>query len=118
MRIIYSWNDSKFDVNGVWESLADPIQACIFNSVDGCLNWNCFQPASKVCLTINNKIVKGRGYAEQLILTALPWKIPMNELRWGRFGSKENNMVWIELREEDKQQWVWLNGEKIENCIR
>ena len=27
------------------------------------------------------------------------------------------NMVWIELREKDKQQWLWLNGEKIENCI-
>jgi hypothetical protein len=41
----------------------------------------------------------------------------MDELRWGRFGSDENNMVWIELREKDKRQWLWLNGEKIENCI-
>jgi hypothetical protein len=41
----------------------------------------------------------------------------MDELRWGRYGSSENQMVWIELREEDKKQWLWLNGEKMEICI-
>jgi hypothetical protein len=41
----------------------------------------------------------------------------MDELRWGRFASDKNNMVWIELREKEKQQWLWLNGKKIDRCI-
>lgn len=112
-----TWNDSKFGISGTWKSSAKMIQARIIDSGEGFLDWKCFQPASTVQLNINGNILEGNGYAEQLILTALPWKIPMDELRWGRFHSDENNMVWIELREKEKRQWLWLNGEKIENCI-
>jgi hypothetical protein len=111
-----TWSDSKFDVSGAWSSKSKMIQARLFDSKDGFLDWNCYQPSSKVKLKINDTLLEGNGYAEQLILTAPPWKIPMDELRWGRFGSAENSMVWIELREKEIQQWLWLNGEKIENC--
>ena len=114
---LITWIDPKFGVSGTWESLAEMIQTKIVDTEEGYLDWKCYQPASKVQLRINDRVLKGRGYVEKLILTILPWKIPMDELRWGRFGSAENNMVWIELREKEKQQWLWLNGEKIENCI-
>lgn len=114
---LITWSDSKFGVSGTWESLANIIEARLFDSEDGYLDWKCFQPAAKVQLEINGIVLKGIGYAEQLILTIPPWKIPMDELRWGRFGSGESNMVWIELREKVKRQWLWLNGVKIENCI-
>ena len=112
-----TWNDSKFGVSGCWESLAYPIHARLFDSGEGFLDWNCHQPASNVTLNINDRTIHGTGYAEQLILTVPPWKIPMDELRWGHFGSSENQLVWIEWRAEEKRQWLWLNGEKIEDCI-
>ena len=112
-----TWNDTKFGVSGTWISSAKMVQTRIFDSEEGFLEWKCYQPASQVQLSINNNALEGRGYAEQLILTVPPWRIPMDELRWGRFGSDENNMVWIELRKKDKRQWLWLNGEKIDNCI-
>ena len=111
------WSDLKFGVSGTWKSLANMIQARIFDSEEGFLDWKCFQPASKVRLKMNDGVLEGKGYAEQLILTVPPWKIPMDELRWGRFGSVDNIIVWIELREKEKRQWLWLNGDKIENCI-
>ncbi len=114
---LITWNDSKFGIEGTWESLAKLLQTRIFDSEEGYLDWKCFQPSSKVRLRINDRIWEGKGYVEQLILTAPPWKIPMNELRWGRFGSIEDQMVWIELREKYKRKWLWLNGEKIKNCI-
>jgi len=114
---LITWEDSNFGVSGTWESLSDPIQSKIFDSEDGYLDWKCYQPASKVRLKIKDREVEGRGYVEQLILTVSPWKIPMDELRWGRFVSDENNLVWIELREKNKQQWLWLNGEKTDSCI-
>lgn len=61
--------------------------------------------------------MKGKGYAEQLIMTVPAWKIPMDELRWGRFVSDENSMVWIELRKDERKKWLWVNGEKEENCF-
>ena len=114
---LITWGDLKFGVSGTWKSLANMIQARIFDSEEGFLDWKCFQPASKVQLNMGDRVLEGRGYAEQLILTVPPWKIPMDELRWGRFGSFENNIVWIELREKKKHQWLWLNGDKIDNCL-
>ncbi len=113
---LITWYDDKFMVSGSWECVAKPLQARIFQSDDGHLDWNCFQPASKVQLKIKDKIIEGNGYVEQLILTTPPWHIPMNDLRWGRFHSLSDTMVWIELRNENIQQWLWLNGEKIINC--
>jgi hypothetical protein len=112
-----TWSDTKFGVSGTWESLANRIETRLYDSGEGYLDWKCYQPASNVRLKLNDNILDGKGYAELLILTAPPWKIPMDELRWGRFGSDEFNIVWIELREHQKTQWLWLNGEKFENCI-
>ena len=114
---IITWSDSKVGVSGCWKLLATPLNARLFDSGEGFLDWKCHQPASCVTLKFNERTIEGSGYAEQLILTVPPWKIPMDELRWGRFGSNENQIVWIELIEEEKRQWLWLNGEKIENCI-
>lgn len=112
-----TWSDRQFDVSGCWKSLTTPVNARLFDSGEGFIDWKCHQPASGVTLKFNERTIEGTGYAEQLILTMPPWKIPIDELRWGRFGSIDYQMVWIELREEEKLQWLWLNGEKIENCI-
>lgn len=114
---LISWNDPEFGVSGTWEALAGSVQARIFDSEEGFLDWNCHQPASKVQLRINDRVLEGRGYAEHLILTVPPWKLDMDELRWGRFCSAENNMVWIGLSGKEQRQWLWLNGEKTESCI-
>jgi len=111
-----TWNDSIFGISGIWKSAAPMIEARIYNSEEGFLDWKCFQPASKVRLQLNGRILEGSGYAEQLILTVPPWKIPMDELRWGRFVSNDNNLVWIELREKTRYKWLWINSDKISDC--
>ena len=115
-KLIY-WGDSKYEIDGQWIEKAAPIESKIYNSDNGYLEWKCYQPVSEVNLSINGKELKGTGYAERLILTAYPWLIPMKELRWGRSHTANNTLVWIELREEKHLQWVWLNGEKLHNCI-
>jgi len=112
---LISWSDVRFKISGLWESDAKPLQARIYEADNGYLDWNCYQPTSTVKLKMGDKIITGNGYVEQLILTAPPWHIPMNDLRWGRFRSPCNTLVWIELRSQNIQQWLWLNGEKITN---
>jgi hypothetical protein len=111
------WSDSQFGVEGKWLAMASPLKARVFESEEGYLDWNCFQPASKVELNYKNKIIKGNGYVEQLIMTIPAWKIPMDELRWGRYLSPTDNMVWIELKKNTLKQWLWLNGEKIQEAV-
>lgn len=113
---VITWQDDKLQVEGTWEAAAKPIESRLYDSENGYLDWKCFQPASRVDLNLNGRILKGNGYAEQLILTTYPWHIPMNHLRWGRFHTQDDAMVWIEIREKDKKQWLWLNGKNIPNC--
>lgn len=115
VKNLITWNDKGFNIEGLWEARDTPLEARLYDSNEGYLDWRCYQPASEVQLRINNQLLKGRGYAEQLILTAPPWKIPMDELRWGRWGSERNAIVWIELRAADTKQWLWVNGDSTEN---
>ena len=110
-----TWEDKTFKIHGLWKSRGAPLEARLYDSKEGYLDWKCYQPASDVQIEINNQSLRGRGYAEELILTAAPWKIPMDELRWGRWNSEDDAIVWIELRSVVKKQWLWVNGEKTEN---
>jgi hypothetical protein len=113
-----TWQDEKYGVSGRWVSQAPPLQARLFDDGAGHLDWHCHQPSSKVTLQFDDgTIIQGTGYVEQLMLTVFPWKIPMRELRWGRFSSEEHYWVWIELRSQVRQQWLWVNGVKVQNGV-
>ena len=107
-----AWSEKRFEVSGTWTSRSDEIHARLIDMPEGFLDWNCFQPSSEVTLDIEGKIVKGTGYAEQLILTVPPWKIPMETLRWGRFLTSGDSYVWIQVKMmEGMKQWLWCNSE-------
>lgn len=112
-----SWSDKAFKIKGEWNAVAKPIYEKIYDSPEGYLQWNCFQPASSVKVRMNGKEITGWGYAEQLILTIEPWKMLMDELRWGRFVSGQNSCVWIQIKGQEQNQWVWLNGKKINRAV-
>lgn len=107
------WSDPVFDAAGNWEALAPPLQARIFESETGSLDWHCRQPLAAARLRIGDRVLEGRGYAEQITLTELPWHFPMDELRWGHFCGEETHAVWIEIREKIKCQWLWVNGRAV-----
>lgn len=110
------WEDAKFGISGKWVSMAETICSRLYDSEEGFLDWNCLQPASRVKIWQNNKMLEGYGYAENLKMTVPAWKIPMHDLRWGRFISSAYHLVWIELREKEKKQWLWINGKRMNGC--
>lgn len=113
---IINWKDNGFKVEGAWQANTTPIAAQLFESGEGKLQWSCFQPSSIVKVKINDAELSGMGYAEQLTLSIEPWKIPMDMLRWGRFVSNDNSIVWIEIKGNYSKQWLWHNGDKIDNA--
>lgn len=110
---LLSWNDPALKAGGHWQARVPPLQATLFETEEGALYWNCVQPVSRVQCSLDNRPVSGFGYAEQLILTLEPWKMPVAGLKWGRFCSEKNQLLWIEIRHDTNAQWVWLNGERV-----
>jgi len=108
------WDDKGFGISGQWNQTGSELRIRLFESEDGYLDWCCFQTRSNATIKINDehKIV-GNGYAEQLILTIEPWRIRMDQLRWGRFHSDADNLVWIDFQGKVSNRWVWYNGKLI-----
>ncbi len=108
------WKDNVLQVAGTWQGEAEPVCAQLFSLPGGKLQWNCWQPASAVIARIAGKEYRGLGYAEQLLLSTEPWKIPMEQLYWGRFVAPGTSLVWIEIRNgADKNKWTWYNGRSV-----
>jgi len=101
----------QLDVEGTWEALRSPIQRTIFEGERGSVDWHCLQPMSQVDLLFRGTTrIAGRGYVECLNLSILPWKLPMNELHWGRFLSDRDAIVWIDWRGPHNRRVVFHNG--------
>ena len=100
-------NDPKYGIVGSWKSSVPEIKERIFESEKGTLDWNCLQARSqsKVNIDSTNKI-EGLGYAEHLTLTVEPWHIPMSQLRWGRYVTEGDYLVWIEMKSNPTKQWL------------
>ncbi|MCB0550207.1 MAG: hypothetical protein KDD19_21745 [Phaeodactylibacter sp.] len=112
------WEDGSFGISGWWEADAPPLTARLYRSEKGSVDWQCFQPRSHALFDIaDGPVIKGLGYAERLVLTVEPWKIPMEQLHWGRYLSDQDYLVWIEFRGSPSRQWVWHNGIPVEGAV-
>lgn len=102
-------------IEGTWRSLRAPVQRTVFAGPDGSVDWHCHQPMAQVDLLLQGKTrMIGLGYAECLTLSVLPWKLPLDELRWGRFLSEQHALVWIDWRGPHPWRIAIHNGDERE----
>jgi hypothetical protein len=85
----------RLKFNGRWTATAPASEHTLYESDRGAITWKCLQPASRVIASVGGRGLAGLGYAECLVVTIPPWRLPMRELRWGRFVSAEHSLVWI-----------------------
>ncbi|MGE0355029.1 MAG: hypothetical protein AB7Q69_17590 [Gemmatimonadales bacterium] len=97
-------------LDGEWRREAAPLDATLLDSPSGRLHWSCLQPSAAATLEFSGETFTGRGYAECLVMTCLPWTLPFRSLRWGRFASASSSVVWIDWNGEQPRRWVWLDG--------
>jgi hypothetical protein len=110
------WGSEGLGLCGSWERRSAEIRETVFQSEDGWVQWHCVMPKAEARMNA----VAGLGYAEQLRLTIPPWRLPIRRLRWGRFLSERNAVVWIDWEGEFRTRLVYANGrpaaaEAIEN---
>jgi hypothetical protein len=78
----------------------------------GVVDWTCEAGAAHTSLVLGNCSVEGLGYAERLLLTVAPWRLPIDEMRWGRWISADarSAIVWIAWRGAEPATVVFVNG--------
>ena len=108
-----SWSCEPLGVVGRWSSLADAVSATLLETAEGRVVWRCQMPRARVSIGRCQRSMEGLGYAEQLILTIPPWKLPIDELWWGRFLGKHHTLIWADWRGSHARQVVLLDGAQV-----
>lgn len=107
------WNAPDLGCAIEAETRQDPAAIRLLENADGVIDWRCEAPAATMCMRVQgHEPIRGCGYAERLILTMLPWRLPIDELRWGRWiaADASHSMVWIDWRGELPNTWVFVDG--------
>ncbi|MEE8479006.1 MAG: hypothetical protein V3S42_03260 [Candidatus Neomarinimicrobiota bacterium] len=113
-----TWDPSKLQTRGTWNRIDAPLRKTLLNTEVGTIRWDCFQPkANANILNGNNKIITGFGYAEKLDMTIKPWELPFNELRWGRFLSEKDTIIWVIWTGDTNCNLLFHNGKSIKDAI-
>ncbi|HKI45772.1 MAG TPA: hypothetical protein VKA08_10625 [Balneolales bacterium] len=112
------WISDKLQLRGIWYSIDAPIASRLIDSNIGKLHWHCFQPKARVSLSVAGKplLQSGIGYVEKLEMTFKPWELPFNEIRWGRYLSDSETVVWIWWIGESHQNMCFYNGKILEKA--
>lgn len=106
-----AWSSSELNVTGVWRSISRPVERTIFESELGSVEWRCLQPGALAEIHVGADFaIRGLGYVECLTLSIPVWRLPIDELRWGRFLSESDALVWIDWRGPKPLTLVFHNG--------
>ncbi|MFI5120136.1 MAG: hypothetical protein ACHQM4_06980 [Thermoanaerobaculia bacterium] len=111
------WSVPRLGVRGTWTAGGVAISRRLFGSDDGVVDWKCLLPAARVCLDFSDgRRLEGQGYAEVLEMTIPPWRLPIRELRWGRFLADDGqaSVVWIDWKGPRALSFAALNGAPCE----
>ena len=105
-----AWEAPALRLEGTWKALAAPIESTILESDEGRVQWRCVLPSARGTVVHGGARLEGRGYVEVLTLTLPPWRLPIDELRWGRFLGEKHALVWIDWRGPHARRLAWLDG--------
>ncbi len=90
-----------------------PFGQRLLDRADGVLEWRCEAPAARVDVTLTDAPpLSGIGYAECLSLTVLPWRLAIEDMRWGRWVSDDGarSLVWIDWTGPNPRTEAYLDG--------
>lgn len=104
---------------------APAIEVRLWNSGDAgdgdrareAVDWCCVAPVGAVSAKVRGfPDFSGVGYAERLTMSVPPWRVPIGQLRWGRWCdiAGEHALVWIDWAGPPARRWVHLDGRLVE----
>jgi hypothetical protein len=109
------WDAAPLEISGTWERAAPAFSTELLRGPAGDVLWRCEQPRGRARIRLpSGHAVEGFGYVEELSLTLPPWRMPIDELRWGRFTSAGAGLTWIEWRGPHPLRLALLDGRGVE----
>jgi len=105
-----TWGSVRLGASGSWVCQAGGIRRTLLRAEHGTVDWHCVCPKAHAVVRVDDRTVCGVGYVERLTTTVKPWSLPLDELRWGRFLSHDDTMVWIGWCGAHPQSWIFVNG--------
>lgn len=112
------WSRGGLKLRGEWRPRTVPYGAKLWSGDDGRgVEWDCIAGAAEARIESGGRVIQGLGYAEKLVLTVVPWKLPIRELRWGRWIGERRSLVWIEWRGEHPLTLVLLDGCAVQGVV-
>ncbi len=103
------WRAPEVGVEGTWQALEAPVSETLYDA-DGTAEWNCCQPRGRAEVRIGGECLHGLGYVERLTMTVPPWRLPIDELHWGRLLTEAGSVVWIDWRGTYSKRLILRNG--------
>ncbi|HUI57109.1 MAG TPA: hypothetical protein VLY04_19170 [Bryobacteraceae bacterium] len=105
------WKSRAWHAEGIWNEAGIGLRETLFDSPAGRLEWECLVPRAAALLRVRGEQpLRGWGYVEHLRLSLPPWRLPMRQLRWGRFINATDGLIWIDWRGPYNRQVVYHNG--------
>jgi hypothetical protein len=108
-----TWNAPALGCVARIESRQRPIAERLLERETGVVEWRVEAPAAAVSFDLEGVApVRGGGYAERIVISVPPWRLPIRELRWGRWidAAGARSVVWIDWRGESPRTWVFADG--------
>jgi len=105
-------------MRGSWKRTDHSLPLFSFrDSLNHELLWNCHHPKALTQIVYEENTYDGYGYAETLSLTIKPWKLSIEELRWGRFLSDDYTVIWFDWKGDLPQHRIFCNGIEYNDAV-
>ncbi len=114
------WEPKGLGCSGRWRNTGTELPECMLLETEmGAIRWHAHSPLSEAHVHRHPKQdqLVGLGYVEHLEMTLYPWKIPVEELHWGRFLARDNFVVWIQWCGSRPLTVVYVNGRLKKEAI-
>jgi len=111
------YRNPRLSIDGIWKETAPPLRERLFESAEGSVDWECVMPRADAKVKLENgERLEGTGYVERLEMSIAPWKLPLDELRWGRWHGPTETVVWIDWAGPLPLTRVFFDGEREERA--
>jgi hypothetical protein len=115
-----TWNAPALGCAARAEAQQRPIDERLLDGDDGVVEWCVEAPAADVSFDLQGVApVRGAGYAERIFIGVPVWRLPIRELRWGRWldASASRSVVWIDWRGDSPRTWAFVDGVRVPGAV-
>lgn len=115
-----AWRSDAAGVSVNGSASLEPFGLRLLEQDGGTVDWSCQACPAHLRVTLpGGTAVTGLGYVERLAVSIPPWRLPITELRWGRWiaASSEKSIVWIDWRGPDPLTAVFEDGLRSPSAV-